>query len=60
MEFVEQFGLESFYEVSYMLLDGNIGEDWFVKIMTDDVAAREAFPWLERAAYANTGREYAD
>ena len=60
MEFVEQFGLESFYEVSYMLLDGNIGEDWYVKIMTDDVAAREAFPWLERAAYANTGREYAD
>jgi hypothetical protein len=43
-----------------MLLDGNIGEDWFIKIMTDDVAAREAFPWLERAAYANTGREYAE
>jgi predicted glutamine amidotransferase len=48
MDFVEQFGIESFSEVAFMLLDGNIGEDWFIKTITDEIAAREAFPFLAR------------
>jgi hypothetical protein len=54
LDFVETFGLESFNEVAYMVLDGNIGEDWFIKVMTDDIAAREAFPFLTK------GYEYAE
>jgi hypothetical protein len=59
MDFADNFGFDSFSEIAYMLLDGNIGEDWFIKVMRDDIAAREAFPWLDRAAYGQRGYSYA-
>jgi hypothetical protein len=55
LDFVELFGFEAFNEVAYMVLDGNIGEDWFIKVMTDDIAAREAFPFLTRNEYDDYG-----
>jgi len=59
MDFVNQFGLDAFNEVSYMVLDGNIGEDWYIKVMTDEIAAREAFPFLG-SSYSGKGYQYAE
>ena len=55
LDFVEQFGLEAFIEIADMVRYGNIGEDWFIKCMTDDLAAREAFPFLNRSYYDDYG-----
>lgn len=48
-EFVYKFGIDSFFEISYMVLDESIDEDWFVRAMSDFAIARETFPWLESA-----------
>ena len=47
-EFVRKFGIDAFYEVSYMVMDKAIDEDWYVRIMSDFATARESLPWLER------------
>lgn len=47
-EFVRKFGVDAFYEVSYMVMDKAIDEDWYVRIMSDFATARECFPWLEK------------
>ena len=47
-EFVRKFGIDAFYEVSYMVMDKAIDEDWYVRIMSDFATARECFPWLEK------------
>ncbi len=47
-EFVRKFGLDNFYEVSYMVMDKAIDEDWYVRIMSDFATARESLPWLEK------------
>jgi len=46
-EFVDKFGVDSFFEISYMVLDKSIDEDWYIRIMSDFASARECFPWLE-------------
>ena len=46
-EFVRKFGIDAFYEISYMVIDKTIDEEWFVRIMSDFATARESFPWLE-------------
>lgn len=46
-EFVHKFGIDAFYEISYMVIDKTIDEEWFVRIMSDFATARESFPWLE-------------
>ena len=51
--FVDKFGFDSFSEICYMLLDGEITEDWFVRIVSDFAVARECFPWLESEAKKN-------
>jgi hypothetical protein len=52
-EFVRKFGIDAFYEVSYMVMDKAIDEDWYVRIMSDFATARECFPWLERGQVWN-------
>ena len=47
-EFVEEFGIDNFMEVSYMALDDMIDSSWYERIITDFATARESFPWLER------------
>ena len=47
-EFVEEFGIDNFMEVSYMALDDMIDSGWYERIITDFALARESFPWLER------------
>jgi hypothetical protein len=44
--FVERFGLNAFYEITEMVLDANIEEDSFVRIMSDFSLAKESFPFL--------------
>ena len=46
-EFVNKFGLDSFFEITYLLKDSYIDESWFVRVMSDFATARESFPWLE-------------
>jgi hypothetical protein len=46
-EFVNKFGVDSFFEISFMVLDKSIDEDWYIRIMSDFASARECFPWLE-------------
>jgi hypothetical protein len=46
-EFVTKFGVDSFFEISYMVMDKSIDEDWYVRVMSDFATARECFPWLE-------------
>lgn len=48
-EFASKFGIDSFFEISYMVIDKSIDEDWFVRVMSDFATARECFPWLEDA-----------
>lgn len=48
-EFAYKFGMDSFFEVSYMVMDKSIDEDWYVRVMSDFATARECFPWLEDA-----------
>jgi len=50
MDFIEIYGEESWFDIAYMLIDGDIGEDWYIKVMTDHAAARECFPWLVNEA----------
>ena len=45
-EFARKFGIDSFWEITYMALEKDIDEDWFVRIMSDFATARESFPWL--------------
>jgi hypothetical protein len=45
-EFVNKFGLDSFFEITYLLKDDYIDESWFVRVMSDFAKARESFPWL--------------
>jgi hypothetical protein len=47
-EFVRKFGIDSFFEVSNMVMDKAIDEDWYVRVMSDFATARECFPWLEK------------
>jgi len=53
-EFIEEFGIDNFMEISYMALDEMIDEGWYVRILTDFATAREAFPWLERTKPVKT------
>ena len=53
-EFVEEFGIDNFMEVSYMALDDMIDSGWFERVITDHALAREAFPWLERTKPVKT------
>jgi hypothetical protein len=46
-EFVEEFGIDNFMEISYMALDEMIDSSWFERVVTDFVTARQSFPWLE-------------
>jgi hypothetical protein len=48
-EFVTKFGVDSFFEISYMVMDKSIDEEWYVRVMSDFATARECFPWLEDA-----------
>jgi len=54
MDFVETYGLDSLQEVAYMLIDGNINQEWFIKIIQKNKSAIESFPFLKPIA-----REYA-
>jgi hypothetical protein len=47
-EFVEEFGIDNFMEISYMALDEMIDSSWYERVITDFATARESFPWLER------------
>jgi hypothetical protein len=46
-EFVNKFGVDSFFEISYMVIDKSIDEDWYIRVLSDFASARECFPWLE-------------
>lgn len=46
-EFVGKFGIDSFFEISYMVIDKSIDEDWYIRVLSDFASARECFPWLE-------------
>ena len=50
IDFIEVFDEASFYDIAYMLIDGQLTEDWFIKVITDHKSAREAFPWLSRVS----------
>lgn len=50
MDFVETYGLDSLQEVAYMLIDGNINQEWFTKIIQKNKSAIESFPFLKPTA----------
>ena len=47
MDFVETYGLDSLQEVAYMVMDGNINQEWFTKIIQKNKTAIESFPFLK-------------
>lgn len=59
--FIDTFGMDAFYDVAYMTIDKEITEDWFIRIMTNQKDAIEAFPWLadEKRAVKEMRGEYA-
>jgi len=52
IEFVDNYNIESFYDLAMMVLDGRIGEDFFLNCVYDFDLAENSFPWLknERSA----------
>lgn len=52
MDFVETYGLDSFQEVAYLLMDKSINEEWFIKIIQKNKSALESFPFLKPTARA--------
>lgn len=46
-EFSEIYGTDAFSEICEMTMDGDISEDWFVKVITDPITARQTFSWLK-------------
>ena len=47
LDFCERYGIEQFSELCEMVLDGDISEDWLIRAVSDDHAAREMFDWLK-------------
>jgi hypothetical protein len=48
LNFVHEFGLESFLDIVDFAISGEIELDWFKRLMTDFKLARETFPTLKR------------
>jgi hypothetical protein len=48
LNFVDEFGLESFLDLVDYAISGEIDLDWFKRVMTDYKLARESFPTLKR------------
>jgi hypothetical protein len=46
LDFVDEFGLDSFLDIVDQAIDNQIPIDWFNKVMTDHKVARECFPYL--------------
>lgn len=44
--FIDKFGFDSWLDVAYMLIDTDIDEDSYIKLMSDFAYAREMFPFL--------------
>ena len=48
LDFVDEFGIDSFLDVIDQVMDGYIDAGWFKKVMEDHKVARECFPYLGR------------
>jgi hypothetical protein len=48
LDFVDEFGIDSFLDVVDQAIDGQLPIDWFDKVMGDHKVARECFPYLGR------------
>lgn len=48
LDFVDEFGIDSFLDVIDQVMDGQLPTDWFNKVMEDHKIARECFPYLGR------------
>jgi hypothetical protein len=48
LNFVDEFGLESFLDLVDYAISGELDLDWFKRVMTDYKLARESFPTLKR------------
>jgi hypothetical protein len=46
LDFVDEFGVDSFLDVVDQVMDGQLPTDWFNKVMEDHKVARECFPYL--------------
>jgi hypothetical protein len=51
MDFVERFSLDGFKDVCEMVMDKELTEEWFIKVMSDPKIALECFPHLVRNEY---------
>jgi hypothetical protein len=56
--FAERFGINSFFELTEMVLDQAIDEESFIRIMSDFSKAKEWFPFLAEAEKAIKQAEY--
>jgi hypothetical protein len=50
LDFVDEFGMDSFLDVIDQAMDRSIDGEWFTKVMGDHARAREVFPYLGRYA----------
>jgi hypothetical protein len=48
LDFVDEFGVDSFLDVVDQVIDNQLPIDWFKKVMEDHKVARECFPYLGR------------
>jgi hypothetical protein len=48
LDFVEEFGINSFLDIVDQAIDGVLDAGWFNKVIQDFKIAREAFPYLGR------------
>jgi hypothetical protein len=53
MDFVDEFGIDSFLDVVDQAIDQSIDGEWFTKVIGDHVKAREVFPYLGRYGVSN-------
>ena len=46
MSFIDKFGYDAWASIAYMLIDKEIDEDSYIKLMSDFAFAREMMPFL--------------
>jgi hypothetical protein len=53
LDFVDEFGMDSFLDVVDQAVDKVIDGEWFTKVIGDHAKAREVFPYLGRYGVSN-------
>jgi hypothetical protein len=52
LDFVDEFSLDDFYDIAYMVMDNQLDQDTFLRVIANKNYAKEVFSWLQQSVYA--------